>query len=80
MVGRLSTPPNFFTYSISRFLYTDIISYSYCMDYIFECTIELESGITITEIISASSSLQAGVIVTERFGYFSKLLYIKALF
>ena len=50
------------------------------MDYIFECTIELESGTTITEIISASSSLQAGVIVTERFGYFSKLLYVKALF
>jgi len=50
------------------------------MDILFECTIELESGTTITEILSASSSLQASVIITERFGYFSKILYIKALF
>lgn len=50
------------------------------MDFLFECTIELESGTTITEILSASSSLQAGVMITERFGYLSKLLYIKVLF
>jgi hypothetical protein len=49
------------------------------MDFIFECTIELKNSTVITEIISASSSLQAQAMVIEKFGYSSKLLYIKVL-
>jgi hypothetical protein len=46
----------------------------------YECTIRLETGITITEIISASSSLNIPTIIEERFGKKSEILYTKPLF
>jgi hypothetical protein len=46
----------------------------------YECTIQLQDGVTITEIISTSSALNIPTIVEERFGKKSLLLYTKPLF
>lgn len=46
----------------------------------YECTIRLQSGTTITEIISASNSLNIPAIIEDRFGKKSEILYTKPLF
>ncbi len=46
----------------------------------YECVIRLETGITITEIIEASSSLNITSIIEDRFGKKSEILYTKPLF
>ena len=46
----------------------------------YECTIKLESGITITDIISASSSLNITTVIEDRFGKKSEILYTTPLF
>ena len=45
-----------------------------------ECTRRLQSGTTILEIISASSSLNIPTIIEDRFGKKSEILYTKPLF
>ena len=47
---------------------------------LYECSIKLESGITMTSLISSTSSMHVESIVKSRFGKKCEILFIKPLF